>query len=131
MLRRLMILVSVVAVLVVASAPVHAQLQPVPQQGAPAKPMLAELEGTVKKIDPASRTVQFSTGFWGIFGRTLAVTDETQIQLEGRQASLADIREGAKAKASYEVREGKSVATRIEVMAPPPAAAPQPRPKAQ
>ncbi|MBI2526442.1 MAG: hypothetical protein HYY95_09970 [Candidatus Rokubacteria bacterium] len=131
MLRRLMILVSVVAVLVVASAPVHAQLQPAPQQGPPAKPVLGELEGTVKKIDTASRTVQFSTGFWGIFGRTLAVTDETQIQLEGRQASLADIREGAKVKASYEVREGKSVAKRIEVMAPPPEAAPQPRPKAQ
>jgi Cu/Ag efflux protein CusF len=130
MLRRVTILVSLVGVLLLASAPIHAQLQTAPPQPAAARPMTSEMEGTVKKIDAASGTVQVSTGLWGLLGRTLAVTGETQIQLEGRQASLADIREGTKVKASYEVLEGKSVARRIEVM-PPPQAVPPQRPKAQ
>jgi hypothetical protein len=36
--------------------------------------------------------------------------------MEGRQATLADIREGTKVKASYETREGKNFARRIEVL---------------
>ncbi|HET7876461.1 MAG TPA: hypothetical protein VFN71_13155 [Methylomirabilota bacterium] len=133
MFRTLTILVSLLATLAVASVPVYAQLQPPPrpQQAPAAQPTTGELEGTVKKVDSASRTVQVSTALMGILGRTLEVTDETQIQVEGRQASLADIREGAKVKASFEVREGKSVAKRIEVMAPAPEAAPKQRPKAQ
>ncbi len=126
MLRRVTILVSLLGVVLLAAAPAYAQLQP-----APARPMTSEVEGTVKKVDSGSGTVQVSTGLWGLFGRTLAVTGETQIQLEGRQATLADIREGARVKASYEVSEGKSVAKRIEVMAPPQAAPPQQPPKTQ
>jgi len=74
------------------------------------------LEGAVKKVDPGAGTVQISSGLLGIFGRTLEVNSSTQIQVEGRQGSLADLQEGAKIKASYESREGKNVATRIEVM---------------
>ena len=77
------------------------------------------LEGSVKKVDPGGGTLQVGSGPLGMFGRTLEVTTDTQIQIEGRQGTLADLQEGSKIKASYETREGKNLATRIEVMQPP------------
>jgi hypothetical protein len=74
------------------------------------------VEGSVKKVDPNSHTVQISTGLFGILGRTLGVTDHTQIQVEGRQGTLSDLREGNKVRAAYEARDGKNVATLIEIM---------------
>ena len=52
----------------------------------------------------------------GIVGRTVEVNSGTQINVEGRQGSLADLQEGTKIRASYETREGKDIATRIEVV---------------
>jgi hypothetical protein len=74
------------------------------------------VEGPVKNVDPAAQTLRVSSGLFGLMGRTLEVTDQTQIQVEGRQGTLADIREGAKVRASYESRDGRNVATRIDVM---------------
>lgn len=114
----------VIAILSIAG-PVWAQQYPTPApgpsspRGAAAPVVNTPLEGKVRKVDPAARTVQVSSGLLGLFGRTLEVTSDTQIQVEGRQATLADIHEGAKVKASYETREGKNIATRIEVMAAP------------
>ncbi len=79
-------------------------------------PTMGMLEGSVKKVDPAAGTVQVSSGPFGIIGRTLEVTNDTQIQVEGRQGSLSDLREGEKVKAAYESHGGKNVATQIEVM---------------
>jgi hypothetical protein len=43
-----------------------------------------------------------------------------------------DIQEGAKVKAAYELRQGKNIATRLEVVAPPPPPkTPPPAPKMQ
>ncbi len=81
-----------------------------------AKTTMGMLEGAVKKVDPGTGTLQVSSGPFGVFRRTLDVTADTQIQMEGRQGTLADIPEGANVKASYETREGKNLATRIEVM---------------
>ncbi len=79
-------------------------------------PAMGMLEGSVKKVDPAAGTVQVSSGPFGIIGRTLEITNDTQIQVEGRQGSLSDLREGEKVKAAYESHGGKNVATQIEVM---------------
>jgi Cu/Ag efflux protein CusF len=76
----------------------------------------AQVEGTVKKVDPGAQTVEISSGLFGIMGRKLEVNDRTTIQQDGRQATLADIREGAKVKAAYEAQDGKNVATVIEVL---------------
>jgi len=76
----------------------------------------AQVEGTVKKVDPSAQTVEVSSGLFGMMGRRLEVNDRTMIQLAGRQATLADIQEGAKVKASYEAQAGKNVATAIEVI---------------
>ena len=73
-----------------------------------------EVEGTVARVDPSSGIVKVSTGFFGLLGRTLWVTVGTQIQVEGRQATLADIKPGAKVKAAYEERDGRNVAMRID-----------------
>ena len=74
------------------------------------------LEGSVKKVDPGAGTLQVNAGPLGILSRTLEVAEDTQIAVGGRQATLADLQEGAKVKAAYESRDGKSVATRIEVV---------------
>jgi Cu/Ag efflux protein CusF len=130
-----------IAILCLLVAPVCAQQYPTPGAGGPAgspnvsRPVVnTALKGTVKKVDPGARTVQVSSGLLGLFGRTLEVNSDTQIQVEGKQATLADIHEGSKVKASYETREGKNIATRIDVMpAPEPAKAPtgQAAPKMQ
>ena len=77
----------------------------------------AQVEGTVKKVDPGAQTVDISSGLFGMMGRRLEVNDRTTIQMDGRQATLADLREGTKVKASYEPQDdGKNVATTIEVI---------------
>ena len=76
------------------------------------------LEGTVKSVDPATGTVQVSTGLFGLFGlfgKTLQLSGDTEVQIEGRLGSLTEIREGAKVKVVYAVRDGKNVATHIEL----------------
>jgi hypothetical protein len=52
--------------------------------------------------------------------RTLAVNGDTQVQIEGRKATLADLSEGTQVKAAYEVRDGKNVATHVDVTPPAP-----------
>jgi hypothetical protein len=44
------------------------------------------------------------------------VADDTQIRIMGQPGTLADIKEGARVKASYEVRDGKNLAKFIDVM---------------
>jgi Cu/Ag efflux protein CusF len=79
------------------------------------------IDGPVKKIDPATRTVQVG---WllGLLSTTLEVTEDTRIAVGGTKASLSDIREGDRVKAAYEARDGKNLAKSIEVMPPAPTA---------
>jgi len=135
-MRFLTAVASIVALLALVVAPALAQSQapappsatprPMPEKAMPEK--AKEVEGTVKKVDPATKSVQVSSGLLGIFGATLEVTDQTKINVQGKDGSLADIREGARVKASYESRDGKNVATSIDVMAAEekPQAAPRP-----
>lgn len=115
-------LVTVTALMFGAGPAMAQSPQPVPP-GSPGasgpRTTLASVEGTVRKVDPAAGKVQVSSGLFGLFGTTLDVTSDTQIQVEGRQTSLADIREGDKVKASYEVREGQSIAKSIRVTPAP------------
>jgi Cu/Ag efflux protein CusF len=115
-------LTVVAALLTLIIAPAMAQQQPSPAPARPAPGAPAtqettkEVEGTVKKVDPGTKSVQISAGLLGIFGATLELTEETRIRVEGKQGSLADIREGAKVKASYETRDGKNVAKAMDVL---------------
>ena len=116
MRKILRFLMAAAVLLAVAIAPpqVQAQQSMPGVEGSPAAPE-ASIEGTVKKVTPEARTLEVSTGALGLWGKTLEVTDGTQIQAEGRRATLEDIREGAKVKASYETRVGTSFATRIDL----------------
>jgi len=87
-------------------------------QSSPSAPAEASVEGKVKKVNPASRRLEVSVGTLGLWDKTLEVTEGTQIQADGQQATLADIPEGAKVKASYETRVGKNFATRIDLLPP-------------
>lgn len=121
------------AILTLTVPPVMAQTAPVRPSGpaAPGAPGAADLpapkssippqekliDGPVKEIDPAAKTVRVG---WllGLLSTTLEVTGDTQIAVGGTKASLMDLREGDKVKAAYEVRDGKNIAKSIEV-APP------------
>jgi Cu/Ag efflux protein CusF len=122
-------LATALVALVVAPAMAQTQTAPPPRPAAPAtvpeKPTTKEVEGTVKKVDAAAKSVQVSSGLLGIFGATVNVTDETKINVQGKEGALTDIREGAKVKAAYESRDGKNMAKTIDVLEEPKAPAGQ------
>jgi hypothetical protein len=129
---RMANLLLVVAVMfTVATGPGWVQAQISASPAAPASALPGSLEGTVKKVDASTGTVRVSSGIFGLFPRTLEVTGDTQVQVEGRQATRMDVHEGAKVKAAYEVRQGRNIATRLEVLAPPASKTPPPMPKTQ
>jgi|SRR5882672_10628644 len=111
--------IVIMAMLAFGVAPTSAQSQQVaPAPGASSNASttgLGLLEGTVKSVDPTTGTVQVSTGLFGLFGKTLQLSGDTEVQIEGRLGSLTEIREGAKVKVVYAVRDGKNVATHIEL----------------
>jgi hypothetical protein len=85
---------------------------------APAVPQERHIEGTISKVDPLQKTVGISKGLFGLFGATVRVAEDTQIRVDGKPGTLAEIKEGSRVKASYEVREGANMAKSIEVMPP-------------
>ena len=129
MWRSAKLLMASSMVVLVAAGSVWAQAQmPMPKPTppiAPAQPIspaAGSVEGMVKKVDLTEGTVRVATGWFGLIRRTLSVTSDTRVQVDGRQGTLMDVSEGAEVKASYEVRDGKNVATHIDVTPPPPAA---------
>ena len=75
------------------------------------------VEGTVSKVDSATGKMRVSSGLFGLFSKTLEVSPDTQISVDGRDSTLAGIREGTKVKASYVTRDGRLIATEIQAMA--------------
>ena len=118
-------LAMLVGIAMLVASSVGAQQQPSPQQPmtaprsapAPEIPKERQIEGKVGKVDALGKTVGVSTGFFGLLGRTLQVDDGTLIRVQGQPASLTEIKEGDRVKASYEVRDGKNVARMIDVTA--------------
>ena len=120
-------LAVIAALLAVIVGPWRAQAQ-LPRSDMQVSPSPGDtsIEGTVKKINPAARTIEVSTG--GHWEKTLELTNGTQIRDEGRAATLDDIQEGVRVKASYDTVLGKSFATRIDLIpTPPPKEFPEPR----
>jgi hypothetical protein len=105
-----------------AVAPAHAEPVAQGHAGPWAAQTLARLdrgagmiEGKLTRVDGRTETVDVSIGPLSLLGKTLEVRSDTLIQVDGRQASFADLQEGAKVKAFYEERGAKLIATRIEV----------------
>ena len=101
----------VIATMLVALASSAAPAEP---SGSPGPPKA--VEGMVKRVDHVEGTVKVSTGRLGLFGHTLEITGDTEIQVGTRRGGVGDIREGATVKAAYETQDGKDIATRIEVI---------------
>jgi hypothetical protein len=123
MLKHINTLVASVTLLAAAGAPVWAQTPPpAPSPGVQTPPPAASpaasiVEGKVRHVDPAARTVSVASGWLGfLFSKTLEVGPDTQITVAGKESSLAAIQEGARVRAAYESRAGRMVATRIEVL---------------
>jgi Domain of unknown function (DUF5666) len=130
MMHILSPLVLAATILALTVPSVMAQTAPMPAPGpaAPGAPGLADppaprtpsppqerlIDGPVKRVNPADNTVQVGW-FLGLLSTTLEVTDDTQIAVDGMNASLLDIREGDRVKASYEAQNGKYIARAIEV----------------
>lgn len=114
----LTLLLALSPAVLIAQTPAPGTSTPPPRVSTPPAPTTqpGSVEGTVKKVDPAVNQIQVASGLFGLFGRTLNVTNDTEIQVEGRKATLADIREGSRAKVAYETREGRAIAKHIEVM---------------
>lgn len=74
------------------------------------------VEGTVKKVDPATGMLRVSSGPFGLFAKSLQVGPDTRVTVDGRESNLSAIREGTRVKTSYEQRNGQTVATRIEAL---------------
>jgi Cu/Ag efflux protein CusF len=103
-----------VAMVLVSSVLMAQMTRPAPtERPESSRPTVNSVEGTVSKIEPAAGKVQVSSG---LFGRTLEVTPDTQIQVQGKQGSLAELREGDKVKASYEAKAGQNIARSIDVL---------------
>ena len=123
--RLLLNLAMLVGIAMLVASSVGAQQPPSPQQPMPAPrtapapevPKERQIEGTVSKVDVMDMTVGVSTGFFGFLGRTLQVDKGTQIRVQGQPASVTEIKEGARVKAFYEIRDGKNVARMIDVTA--------------
>lgn len=74
------------------------------------------LEGTVKKVDVVTGTIQISTGLWGLVGQRLQVSEDTVVKVGDREASVTEILEGSQVTAYYETRDRRNVATYIELV---------------
>lgn len=80
-----------------------------------------EVEGAmVRKVDLADSRVELASDLLGMFGARLLVTDRTEIKLDGFRARLADLPEGARVRASYDLEDGLKVARLISAQKPEP-----------
>ena len=83
-------------------------------------------DATVRRVDLEDSRVELASDLLGLFGARLQVTDRTEILLDGLQARLADLPEGARVRASYELRDGLKVARTISAEKPEPEPVPAP-----
>ncbi len=68
-----------------------------------------EMEGKIQSIDTATKELALDNG------SKLAWDETTKITIEGKEGRLEDLKEGAKVKISYSEKDGKNVATTLEV----------------
>jgi ferric-dicitrate binding protein FerR (iron transport regulator) len=69
----------------------------------------ADMEGKIQTVDSMKKEVILDDG------TKLALDENTQIMIEGKTGNLEDLKEGSKVKASSEEKDGKNLATILEV----------------
>ena len=83
-------------------------------RGAP-QDQIRELRGTVQTVDRETKALLIAQHQVNELDTMLLMTDDTQVRIEGRPGSLADIQRGTRIRASYQDRYGINVARLIEV----------------
>ncbi len=68
----------------------------------------ADTEATIQSVNTGNKEVALDNG------QTLVCDDSTTITMDGKEAKLDDLKEGTKVKASYDEKDGKNVASKIE-----------------
>lgn len=69
----------------------------------------AEMEATIQSIDPAAKEMVLDDG------TKLTWSEDTKFSVKGQEATLEEVKEGAKVKASYEEKDGRNVLGTIDV----------------
>ena len=71
--------------------------------------LAGDMEGKIQSVDPMNKEIVLDDG------TKLALDENTQIMIEGKTGNLEDLKEGSKVKASSQEKDGKNVATMLEV----------------
>jgi ABC-type Fe3+-hydroxamate transport system substrate-binding protein len=71
--------------------------------------LAAEIEGTIQSVDSMNNAVVLDNG------STLTVDQDTKIMVSGNEGKLEDLQAGGKVKATYEEKDGKNMASTLEV----------------
>jgi hypothetical protein len=83
------------------------------------EPFRVEIEeATVSRVDVDESKVELMGDLLGMFGATLVVTPNTEIQLSGTPVELKDLPRGARVRAAYEWKDGFKIARLIAADAP-------------
>jgi Cu/Ag efflux protein CusF len=85
-------------------------------EGPPPDVAGGSVEGTVRKVDVETGTIQVSSGPLGLVEKTLQLSEDTVVKVGDREASVTEIFEGSKVTAYYETRNRKYVATYIDLV---------------
>jgi hypothetical protein len=71
--------------------------------------LAADMEGKIQSVDPMNKEIVLDDG------TKPALDENTQIMIEGKTGNLEDLKEGSKVKASSQEKDGKNIATMLEV----------------
>jgi hypothetical protein len=82
--------------------------------GAP-QDQIRELQGTVQSVDRETKALRIAHQPADKPDTMLLMTDDTQVRIQGRPASLAYIQRGTRIRASYQHRYGINLARHIEI----------------
>ena len=76
---------------------------------------IRELRGTVQAVDRETKVLRVTHDAGSAPDTTLLMSDDTEVQVQGRPGSLADIQQGTRIRASYQPRYGLNLARSIEI----------------
>jgi hypothetical protein len=76
---------------------------------------IRELHGTVQSVDRETKALRITHQPADMPDTMLLMADDTQVRIQGRAASLADVQRGTRIRASYQDRYGINLARHIEI----------------
>lgn len=90
----------------------HQQVQQQSRQLFQGKVKTWDLEGTVTSVDPTRHEITIQRE--NLPDAHLALVDDTKITLDGKQATMQELQEGAEVRAKFQLAEGTPVAVSLD-----------------